>query len=194
MAFGRDACGAKFGLLQVLLSRNRDAWYHVAKRLNDDRVRLEAGRALTESKAEDEVRHFMRGLVIPMRACAGKYITLEQAFLNECSYMVLWILRSVEGEPQDIVSGQSVFADGSLDVSCVSPSCDRILLPWTDAAHDGTSLPARASNKLQAGSFISSEKTWKTPSKRSTKRRGTSATRARSDVAKASSDGMPVID
>lgn len=47
----------------------RDACSHVRKRLKEKRVRSKAGGAAAANKAEDEMSHFLRGLVLSMNSC-----------------------------------------------------------------------------------------------------------------------------
>lgn len=53
VAFEWHACNAKVSSVQALLRRYRDEFSHVAKRLNEEGVNLEPGRAAAAKKAED---------------------------------------------------------------------------------------------------------------------------------------------
>lgn len=58
------------------------------------------------------------------------------------------IHRSVEGELQDILSGQSVFGDGLLNVSRAPPFCDVLLLPSINDPPYGDSLAVPTSEEV----------------------------------------------
>lgn len=76
----------------------------------------------------------MGSLSPSMEDCVGQHIPHAQTSVNERSSMVVEIHRSVQGELQDIVPGQSFLGDGSLEVSRVPLFHDVLLLPWIDAA------------------------------------------------------------
>lgn len=46
----------------------------VAKRLDDDEVRLEGGRALAVNRGGDKVNHLLRGTALLIEECVRKYI------------------------------------------------------------------------------------------------------------------------
>lgn len=79
-AFERDACESKLGLLQALLSPYRDACNHVSSRLNDEEVRLDAGRVAAVNRSEDYVGHFLRRLVLSTTDCMGRHIARLRGF------------------------------------------------------------------------------------------------------------------
>lgn len=135
VAIERDACIAGASRLRALLSSYRDACNHVTKRRIDKGVRSKAGCAATASKAEDEVSLYLRGFVLSTENSV-EHIAHARNSANELSSIVVEMFRNVKGELEDIVSGQFVISDGSLDVSRVSSSHDGLLLPWIDAAPD----------------------------------------------------------
>lgn len=139
----RDACNAKSGRLRVLFSRYRDACSHVAKRLNYEGVRLKASRDAAANKAEEEVSHFLCCLVFSMKDCVGKPIAHAWSSASKRSLMVVEILRSIQGELQDIVSGQSVLGDYLVNVGRAAPSYDVLSPPWIDSASKANLLMCR---------------------------------------------------
>lgn len=58
---------------------------HVAKCLNDERIRMEPGCVAAANKAEHEVNHFLRGLVLCMKDFVGKHIGHGQASVGNRS-------------------------------------------------------------------------------------------------------------
>lgn len=103
-------------------------------------------------------------------------------------------LGIVEGELQNLLSRKSVLVDGSLDFNCIPPSRNVFFLAWIDAALDEDFSVLPASDKVQASNSSTSKIDSKTPPKRSSERRKTTTMRTRSDAAKASSEGMNVIN
>lgn len=157
------------------MNRHRDSCNHVAKRLDEEGVRLKAGSAAAASKVEDEVSDFLRGLVVSMKNCVGIHFAHARVSVSERSFMVVEILRGVGRELQDIVSGQSVNDDDHSDFGSVPPSREVLLLFWIDAAPDDVSLDIPSSDELPSASSPRSKKGSKTPPKRSTKRHKTFA-------------------
>lgn len=176
------------------MSHCRDACSHVAKRSNDEGLRLEAGRAPAASKGEHKVSHFLRGLLLSVKDCVGKQSAHARAFVNEISQTVVEILRSVEDERHEMVFSQPVLGHASLGVGRVSPSRDVRMLPWIDAATNGSSPAARASDDIQSASSSRSKKYYRIRAKRSTQRRETLTMQTQSYAAKATSGSMPFID
>lgn len=68
----------------------RHYWYacnHVAQLLNDKKVLLEAYRVPAAKKAEDEISHFLRGILLLMKNFVVEYIAHARASGNERSLM-----------------------------------------------------------------------------------------------------------
>lgn len=95
------------------------------------------GCVVAENQAEDRVNHFLRSLVILTKYGMGQSIARARVSVSKHSLMVVEILRSVENEQKDIISGHLVLDDGLLDVTRVIQSRDALLLRQIDANPDG---------------------------------------------------------
>lgn len=72
VVFKCNARIASLGCFQTLLSSYWDVCRHVNKRLSEGRVRSETNCVAVPNKAEDEVSHFLRSLVLLIRKCVEK--------------------------------------------------------------------------------------------------------------------------
>lgn len=117
-------------------------------RQNDEEVELYAGIVAAATKAEKEVSHFLRGLFLSMKDCAGKKIAHTQASVNIHGFMVVSIYRSEVKDSHDIVLGQSVVDNSALDASRIIPSSDVLLLPWINATSNDHPSAVREFEKV----------------------------------------------
>lgn len=106
VAFDLDACSAKDGRLQTFLSRYPNAYNLVAKRPNDQRVRLQLGLLAAANTVRDVVGDFLRSLVLSMKACVGQKIACAWASICKHSSTIVEIhCDIVKKEIHDIECG-----------------------------------------------------------------------------------------
>lgn len=71
------------------MSHYRDACDHVARRVSDEGVRVEADLLADANKGEDEDSHFLRGLVFSIKDYLGKLFGHARISVIERSSMVV---------------------------------------------------------------------------------------------------------
>lgn len=159
-------------------------------------VRFEAGGAVIANKAEDDF-FFLRRLILSMSHCVRKYFSHAQPSVKKRSSTAMQTLRSVEIEPHAPMP--SFPYNPFLMIFC--SSLVEVKLPVTHFHVLGTMLRlmaifllCRCLIEIQPGACRASKRTPRVFPECSTERCKTLAMRNRSDAAKASSVGMPVID
>lgn len=126
---------------------------------------LGSGSCAAATKAKYEVYHFLRGLVFSLKDSMRKHIARARNPFKERRSTVVEILRSVENDLHDIVSGQSDLENSPFDVICVMRFLDVLKNPWVDIEPYGFHSSLAAVVEIQPPSSSGLKKNSKTPPK-----------------------------
>lgn len=129
VAFEKDTCNAKLGRFHALLNRYQDAHNLVSKRINKNKVRLEAVCVAAANNIEDAVSNVLRGVVLSMKYCIGQNTARARVAVGKLRLKVVKILLRIENKIYDILYGHSVFDNSPLGTTRVILSHEVVCFP-----------------------------------------------------------------
>lgn len=187
-AFEQVACSTNVNCTQALFNHYRDSGGHVAKRINDKRIRFATGHEQISSKTEDEASDLLRGPTLSIETFVGQHTARAPVFVRERISTVVKVHLVVKKRATRSLSGNSVLsAVHSILVQSFRSVIYFCFLRSMLRPKGSIFFSQMSSENMKAGRWFYFENGFKTPRRNGTNHRKISMKQTRYDAVKAPS-------